>query len=195
MSKSGETTAPALPKHEFVAGRLALDFCNSLSGGPHEGAVDRIGTPLHFAAWARRRGFACEDAPGAPLLRRLHRLRLALHEMVDALSEGRAPAAADLALFNAELAEARAAEQLLVTSDGYAMTDISRSDLDRIRYLVVRDAADLLTGDARRVKHCANHDCRWLFYDISKNLSRRWCAMDDCGTKDKVRRFRKRKPD
>jgi len=192
MSEPGEMTAPALPKHEFLAGRIALDFCNSLSGGPHEGAVERIGTPRHFAEWARRRDLVLEHVPNTSVLHRLHRLRRALYEMVDALSEGRAPAGADLKLFNAELAEARAAEQLVATSSGYEMADLSSSSLDRIRYLIVRDAADLLTGDSRRVKHCANHDCRWLFYDVSKNFSRRWCAMDDCGTKDKVRRFRQR---
>jgi len=51
---------------------------------------------------------------------------------------------------------------------------------------------NLLTGDLRRVKRCPSHDCLWLFHDDSKNLSRRWCAMDDCGTLDKVRRYRER---
>jgi predicted RNA-binding Zn ribbon-like protein len=55
---------------------------------------------------------------------------------------------------------------------------------------VARDAADLLTGDLRRVKRCPDHDCLWLFRDGSKNLSRRWCAMEDRGARDKVRRFR-----
>jgi predicted RNA-binding Zn ribbon-like protein len=29
-------------------------------------------------------------------------------------------------------------------------------------------------------------------FKSSKNLSRRWCAMDDCGTRSKVRRYRAR---
>ena len=57
---------------------------------------------------------------------------------------------------------------------------------------LVRDAAAVVTGERRRIKRCPAHDCLWLFYDGSKNLSRRWCAMDDCGTRDKVRRFRAR---
>ena len=59
-------------------------------------------------------------------------------------------------------------------------------------HAIARDAAELLIGDPRRIKRCPNHECLWLFYDASKNLSRRWCAMDDCGTLDKVRRFRGR---
>ena len=59
-------------------------------------------------------------------------------------------------------------------------------------HTVARDAADLLTGDLRRVKRCPDHDCLWLFHDGSKNLSRRWCAMHDCGARDKVGRFRGR---
>jgi predicted RNA-binding Zn ribbon-like protein len=28
-----------------------------------------------------------------------------------------------------------------------------------------------------------------VFLDQSKNLSRRWCAMNDCGTHQKIRRY------
>jgi predicted RNA-binding Zn ribbon-like protein len=39
------------------------------------------------------------------------------------------------------------------------------------------------------VKVCANpHGCGWLFYDSSKNGSRRWCSMEGCGSSIKNRR-------
>ncbi len=42
------------------------------------------------------------------------------------------------------------------------------------------------------MKECAADNCNWLFYDASRNRSRRWCDMRDCGNRAKVRRFRKR---
>ena len=193
MSSANDTaTAVPLPKHEFLAGRISLDFCNSLSRCSGAGPRDRVQKPKDFLSWAGRYGLALDRAPSPAMLERLHRLRAALFGIFDALNDGVAPRPADLSVLNDELAEARAAERLIPDRDGYALQDNAASPIDRFRNAVARDAAELLTGDAKRIKRCPNHACLWLFYDGSKNLSRRWCAMDDCGTKDKVRRFRRR---
>jgi predicted RNA-binding Zn ribbon-like protein len=185
-----EAARPGLPKHEFLAGRIALDFCNSLSPTRRVSQRDRILMPADFAAWAARAGIAIDRAPSPQALVRLHRLRAALIGIFHARAEQRAPHEHDLALLNAELAEARAADRLMPTATGYAIEDVAPDPIDRLRHRIARDAGDLLTGDLRRVKRCPAHDCLWLFHDDSKNLSRRWCAMDDCGTKSKVRRHR-----
>ncbi|WP_372443637.1 CGNR zinc finger domain-containing protein [Nucisporomicrobium flavum] len=53
---------------------------------------------------------------------------------------------------------------------------------------VVHAAVQLLTtGALDRIKRCGG--CRFLFSDESKNRSRRWCSMDDCGTAEKSRRY------
>ena len=53
---------------------------------------------------------------------------------------------------------------------------------------VAHAAQRLLTGpDIHRVKRCAG--CPWLFLDQSRNGSRRWCAMNDCGTHEKIRKY------
>jgi predicted RNA-binding Zn ribbon-like protein len=188
-----QTASPTrLPKHEFVAGRLALDFCNSLARTLRDGLWDRITGPGEFAGWAARAGHAVDRSPSPEALARLHRLRAALTGIFVALAEDRMPQPADLALLNAELAEARAAERLVAEADGYRLADGAPDSIDRLRHAIVRDAAALVTGERRRIKRCPADDCLWLFYDGSKNLSRRWCAMDDCGTRDKVRRFRAR---
>jgi predicted RNA-binding Zn ribbon-like protein len=184
--------AAELPKHEFLAGRIALDFCNSLSPTRRLALHDRIQRPADFLGWARRAGIAVDRAPGPRALARLRGLRAALIGIFHALADNRTPQAGDLARLNAELAEARAAERLVPARDGYAVEDSASAAIDRLRHRIARDAGELLTGDLRRVKRCPAHDCLWLFHDDSKNLSRRWCAMDDCGTKDKVRRYRGR---
>jgi hypothetical protein len=52
-------------------------------------------------------------------------------------------------------------------------------------------------GKWHRLKACP--DCRWVFYDSTRNASKRWCLMTaggpegrSCGSIAKVRRFRER---
>ncbi|MGI8921356.1 MAG: CGNR zinc finger domain-containing protein [Solirubrobacteraceae bacterium] len=47
-------------------------------------------------------------------------------------------------------------------------------------------------GTWARLKVCADNSCRWAFYDHSKNRSRTWCNMADCGNRAKARRYRSR---
>ena len=54
-------------------------------------------------------------------------------------------------------------------------------------------AADLLVSkDAERIKECGDPTCRWLFFDSSKNHTRRWCDMKTCGNRMKARRHQAR---
>jgi predicted RNA-binding Zn ribbon-like protein len=48
------------------------------------------------------------------------------------------------------------------------------------------------SGDWPRVKVCASADCRWAFLDTSRNRSRRWCSMSDCGNRAKNQAWRDR---
>jgi predicted RNA-binding Zn ribbon-like protein len=57
---------------------------------------------------------------------------------------------------------------------------------------VIWNAVYVITElDHSRIKHCDT--CNWLFYDKTKNKSRRWCDMDDCGSRDKALRYYHRK--
>ena len=55
---------------------------------------------------------------------------------------------------------------------------------------VIRAEAE---GKWERLKACRNQGCRWAFYDASKNRSGRWCNMDICGARHKMRTYRERK--
>ena len=50
--------------------------------------------------------------------------------------------------------------------------------------------ASRLSGTWRRVKACAEPGCRWAFLDLSRNASRRWCDMAECGNRAKNRTWR-----
>ena len=58
---------------------------------------------------------------------------------------------------------------------------------------LAQSASDLLVSeDAERVKDCGDPTCRWLFLDLSKNHTRRWCDMKTCGNRMKARRHQAR---
>jgi predicted RNA-binding Zn ribbon-like protein len=60
--------------------------------------------------------------------------------------------------------------------------------------VVARDAVDLFGGPlARRIRRCAGERCTLVFVDASRAGRRRWCSMDRCGNRAKVRAFRDRR--
>jgi hypothetical protein len=50
-----------------------------------------------------------------------------------------------------------------------------------------------IQGAWERVKICPADDCRWAFYDRSRNHSRTWCSMQVCGNREKARSWRGRR--
>ena len=56
---------------------------------------------------------------------------------------------------------------------------------------VARDAIDLFGGPlARRIRACAAENCGLLLLDTSRPGQRRWCSMQLCGNRAKVRTHR-----
>jgi predicted RNA-binding Zn ribbon-like protein len=68
---------------------------------------------------------------------------------------------------------------------------------DLARDICAAASAALLRATARpgwpRIKACRGDDCRWVFLDRSRNSSRRWCDMTNCGNRAKIAAFRDRR--
>lgn len=47
-------------------------------------------------------------------------------------------------------------------------------------------------GTWPRFKACREHDCRWAFYDHSRNAGSSWCSMRVCGSRAKQRAYYRR---
>lgn len=59
---------------------------------------------------------------------------------------------------------------------------------------IARDAVDLFSpGNTERVRCCSGADCDVVYLDTSRAASRRWCSMQRCGNRAKVRAHRARK--
>jgi predicted RNA-binding Zn ribbon-like protein len=128
----------------------------------------------------------------ARALARALRLREALYRIFKSSIEGWRPRIADVNVLRKELTAARARQHLLMSGAGFVWRwDDSESALDSPLWRVSQSAADLLTSaDIASLRQCGGDECGWMFLDTSRNRSRRWCDMRECGNRAKVRRFR-----
>ena len=117
-------------------------------------------------------------------------LREALFRVFSTVAAREPVDAADLELLNDVLQRAAAGARLTGSGPGFAWSWSDDGGLERPLWLVARSAAELLTSDElERLRKCAGRFCGWLFLDASKNRSRRWCSMESCGSRAKMRRL------
>jgi predicted RNA-binding Zn ribbon-like protein len=189
--------------HDHVAGLGAcLDFINTLELDGTEGVPDdHIPTVDVAIGWFGDRSVAHEAAlrqqsesdPDA-WLDRIGRVRDALREIWDATVEGRSSATAAVEVVNDTLRhlappELRATAAGIVVGHRHDAADPLGEALARLADALAEALAD---GDTSRFRICANDACRWVFEDTSRGGRRRWCDMQSCGNRAKVRRFRSR---
>jgi predicted RNA-binding Zn ribbon-like protein len=192
---------------EFVGGSVALDFANTLGGmhtaPTHEHLIDYA----DLVAFGRSAGTISpsqgrrlideaerQSARAAAALRRAISLREAIWRVFDAFAKSGRADAADFATIQEEELAALKHGRFAQSGPDVAYQWSDELTLDRPLWDIARAAAELLRskGDLARVRECGSETCEWLFIDKSRNHSRRWCDMNDCGNRAKVRRFRQR---
>ena len=187
---------------------MCLDFTNTVHCYGCDDRGEYLNTYYDLVAWSRHVGTITEDeasmlshradrqpAEAKSVHKRAIELREAIYRIFTVTQKDRSPARDDLAVFNKYLAEAMMRSQIVESQDGFYwdMTG-NKAKLDWILSPVIRSTADMLVSDEiRRVKKCSDPTCGWLFLDISRNRSRRWCDMADCGNRAKASRFYKRR--
>jgi predicted RNA-binding Zn ribbon-like protein len=174
---------------ELVGGDIALDLANTVNG-PRDGVLDDdfLRTPEDLAAWAVHAGVADAAPPvDEAALTQVRALRAAIYAVFRAVAEGREPDPEALAVLAGQHAAAVARARLVPAADRFALT----WDGEVLGPLAAA-AVDLLRhGPLDRLKLC--DACPWLFLDTSRNHSRRWCSMNECGSRLKMRRYRARR--
>ena len=152
-----------------------------------------LAAPDVLRRWAVRLGLGDTGASAARAeLDRALELLGALHAAFAAIGLGNEPPTPALRAIAQNHAEAAAAARLEPAGDGTFRLAWRGTDPNRIRYAVAVDAVTLLADPerARRIRHCPGHDCGWVFLDLSGR--RRWCSMDTCGSRAKMRRLYER---
>lgn len=207
---------------DLIAGRLCLDYVNTVDWRDGERVDDQgelLRTYGDLVAWARHADIVRENEAANLLAAALRRpndaaavlrdailLREALYHLFAAAMQGHAADTGDLDTFNAALARTLAQARITPTAlpalddgaggaGGFAWSwSRDANELDQMLRPIVRSAADLLTSaELGRVRVCADEHCRWFFLDTSRNHSRRWCSMEDCGNRAKARRHYQRR--
>lgn len=186
-----------------------LDFANTLDWHASEHPVENLHHYDDLLDWALQKGILAaqeaaevqqlaRQAPGraAAVYQEAIRLREAIYGIFSQIAAGGAPNAADLASLNQALAAALPHLELAPAGAGFSWKWADDSvALEYPVWVVTLSAAQLLTSEVLdRVGQCADdRGCGWLFFDSSRNRSRRWCDMKDCGNRAKARRFYLRK--
>lgn len=186
---------------KLIGGELCLDFINTHRWRRDRSTGrERLTDYEELLHWATHAG-GLDEREGRRLRvdarRRPDRARavlaeaLALREALARLfASRRRPAAADMALVNQMLAAAPVRAEVVRAAGGFGWsTGGMRAALGRPLWAVLWNGLELLTS-ARlaQVRTCADARCGWMFLDLSRNRTRRWCAMEDCGNRAKVRR-------
>ena len=66
------------------------------------------------------------------------------------------------------------------------------SKKDIFVYLIIYSFSEMISSEVlTQLKICENPECDWIFYDDSKNHTRKWCS-NTCASLIKVRRFREK---
>lgn len=105
---------------------------------------------------------------------------------------GGPPAGADDVAVLREVAAAGRTRAVIDDDGRVELRVVGESMVERLGELlvIIRDAQR--DGTWSRLKACANEDCRWVFWDQSRNRGGSWCDMAICGNRLKNRDFRAR---
>ena len=202
----------------LVGGHPALDLVNTVERGtptPGTRPRDHLADPPALLRWVRRAGLV-DDAEAAAVaedwgrdpgsgdaaLAAVRDVREALHTVLLAAT-GAGPAdpgvvAAALERLHGRWAGAVARSRLVLEPEGSpaARLAVGGAPAQLVPDRAADVAMDVLRGaDLARLRRCPPEagGCGWLFLDQSRNGSRRWCRMADCGSMVKARRLTERR--
>jgi predicted RNA-binding Zn ribbon-like protein len=149
---------------------------------------ERIATPEGLAGWfaasslgVGRLAVDADDVAAAIELRR------ALWALAHAASDGEALPPGALTVLNAHAARPGLRPRLLAVGEREWAEPTAAAALATI----AAEGVELLSGrQAGRVRRCEGERCYLLFVDTSPPGRRRWCSMERCGNRHKVRAHR-----
>jgi predicted RNA-binding Zn ribbon-like protein len=174
----------------FDAGAVCLDFAHT-GGEGHYAKFETLHDPADLAEWLAQPPFAAVlTAPAsAGDLIAAKTLRQAIWDLAHARAAHRPLPAEAVATLN----RAAAAAPLLpaLAGDGTAAEWTPPVRARQALSSLAREMIELLSGPlAERIRECASDNCPMVFVDTSRPGARRWCAMERCGNRHKLREHR-----
>ena len=190
------------------SGHPSLEFTNTVNDHASQQPGETLFKYEDLLAWAKRIGLlraeqvnrlihkaANQPEEADAIFAKSLELREAIYRMFVAKTKGKPPAQEDLTILNSALSPLTHDARLVHYAGKFEWQwNFDENVLEVPLWLSALSAVDLITSDYYQwVGQCADDDgCGWLFVDTSKNHSRRWCDINDCGNRAKQRRYQKR---
>jgi predicted RNA-binding Zn ribbon-like protein len=186
----------------WVGNHPGLDLVNTEAVDARGQHLELVPTWTELVQWSQAAGLidpelaqrchAAGTRRGQDVLTWFRRLRDALrHVLEPGLGDPEAALVLDAAVANVAVRLSYRPDQ----QPGTLPLD-ARVPLEQLRLALADAALAAARLDRSRVSRCGSPRCVLLFYDTTRNRSRRWCDMAVCGNRAKVSAFyrRARKP-
>ena len=188
--------------HRLIGGALCLDFANTLVG---HGAIPKHEYLMDYGdlvLWSQHTHLLTppeaksliREAPRHPskslaAFKKALILRELIYRIFSAVAHNTHPKQPDLNQLNTARLESLQHSFIVQAKQRFSLECTDPMALDRMLWPIAISATELLTSiKFNHVKQCAGEGCDWLFLDTSRNHLRRWCTMDECGNRAKMRR-------
>jgi predicted RNA-binding Zn ribbon-like protein len=176
------------------------DFINSYwrdwRTGDRSKDRDMLDDAEWLAKWLEERGFIAPVPMPSAELSSAKRLRSFLWESVQRLVHGEVPDRDMVVGLNVYMADWPVVRKAALNTEGYCEVKLTPKEAgwEPILAEIANSFAQALADkDQSRFRICDNPDCLWVYYDDTRNHSKRFCDDKLCGNLMKVRRFRARK--
>jgi predicted RNA-binding Zn ribbon-like protein len=180
----------------FDAGALCLELSSVTGGEGFRARFETLHTPADLARWAAASRLGVTEAEVTASdadLALVKRLREAVWGRAYALATGSLPDPRDAAVINEVAGGAPPVPRIGVDGAHTWRQPVTGAQLAAA---IARDAVRTLTPPiAARVRMCGADNCALIYLDTSRPGRRRWCSMERCGNRAKVRGHRARHSD
>lgn len=171
----------------FDTGSVAIDF--AYAGGFGIGPESLL-TTTALDGWLWTRYPTVEERSTDRELADAQALQRALARLIVASSAGEYRAPEDVDVVNLFAATPNIPPSL---AGGSRQAGRARARVGQALSTITREAVVLFgPANSDRIRECAAEGCSLIFYDDSRSNNRRWCSMERCGNRAKVRAHRTR---
>lgn len=179
--------SPGEARWWFDSGSTALDFANT---GALPDNIEQLHSPTDLGRWLHTRYDQVDPALSERELSDALGLRAAIANLTLCALRGEPRAHSDIDIVNLFAAMPDVPP---VLEGGSRQAGASRARAGQALSSIAREAIRIFRSDAAaRIRQCSAEDCSLVYLDTSRSGNRRWCSMQRCGNRAKVRAHRAR---
>lgn len=176
----------------FLGGRLWIDFVNAKS----DALGDLIASPEGWRKWATAAGLETGGAVETEDVAAISDLRASLARLFGHFVDPIATPDEAIDTVNRHLRQTATFPEISADYPDLACRRVAEGPITAVGRIATDFAEFVEDGfEPSRLRRCSGDACSLVFYDSSRNGARRWCSMEICGNRSKVRSHRARKSD